>query len=259
MKRLSGIIGKQFIRLIKGVDRRRKERRLSKAPFYKKYQYHSKLSILHADRRGAIELEGRFFYNRVPKSGNTTVMLALGKICGKGAIGGDHVKSLFMRPSEMKFRQVVEFDDFFKFTFVRDPYARVLSAYLDEVATGEKAHLIISGDSKNNSLSFRRFCEYLNSGGLYVNAHWGPQTSLMLLPIDQYDFIGRVEKMDNDLRVVVDRLSPETVLAPTDFRHPTRAVPRVASEVMETYYDDQCRQIVQSLYHSDFDCFSYAM
>lgn len=230
---------------------------MSRAPFYKKYRYLHKLSILAADQRGAIALEGRYFFNRVPKSANSSVTAALAKVSGKKIDNAFDAKAAFMRPSEMNFRQMAEFDDFFKFTFVRNPYPRVLSSYLDKIATGRKTHLIRNRDSRDMQLSFSQFCKYLDSGGLYVNAHWAPQTSLMLLPIDKFDFIGKVESFGHDLSYVVDRVAPGTVFTSTDWRSwgPTTH----ANNKIDFYYDDQCREIVRRLYRSDFECFGYAM
>jgi len=217
------------------------------------------LSVLDADPRGAISLEQRFFFNRVPKSANTSVIVSLAKIGGKASHSGSEAKLAFIRPSEIGFEQLAELEDFFKFTFVRNPYTRILSSYLDKITTGIKARYI--RDNRENGIlpSFSQFCQYLNSGGLYMNAHWAPQTSLMLLPIDQFDFIGRVESFSRDLSFVASHVALNNPIEPPKRHFDHRSSQTNADARIEQYYDDQCLEIVRRLYRSDFECFGYAM
>lgn len=122
MNRFFSLAERPFAQAIKGVARRKKERRMSRNSFYMKYPYRHKLSILAANKRGAVDLPAKIFFNRVPKSTNTTVTFATAKICGKNMERGRDVKSSFMRPSEINLQKMSKFDDCFKFTFVRDPY-----------------------------------------------------------------------------------------------------------------------------------------
>jgi len=184
MGRLSEIVGGPFVSARKRIAGLMRERRIYKAPFYKKYPYRHNVSIVTSNRRGAIDLERRFFFNRLPKSANTSVVTILANISGIRTLRGQEAKRAFMRPSELNFRQVAEVDDFFKFTVVRNPYARVLSAYLDKIAYPQKVKIKGHLDDRDMVARFSEFCKYLADGGLYKNVHWVPQTSLMLLPID---------------------------------------------------------------------------
>jgi hypothetical protein len=135
------------------------------------------------------------------------------------------------------------FERSFKFTFVRDPYARVLSAYLDKVRTGAKITPIAT---------FTEFCRYLAAGGLHANAHWAPQSSLLLLPIERFDFIGKVENIKEDLSRVFAHLD----LKPSE---PRLAGPPVtnARDLVEKEYTPDCRETVRRLYRRDFELFGY--
>jgi hypothetical protein len=138
--------------------------------------------VRYVDLRGMCGLNQGFFYSRVPTAANSTVSFYLAEQCGvpawRGRLReGTCAKIAFPKPSQLSTSQVDRFADLFKFTFVRNPYARVLLAYLDKVRTGKKI---------NGIRSFTEFCRYLGSGGLYHNAHWAPQTSVLGLPLHHY-------------------------------------------------------------------------
>lgn len=251
MHALFQAIEKPFIRAKKRAAHRIRERCVLNAPFYSKYPYRSEVSILDANPRGAISLDKGFFYNRVPKSANTTVCVALSKAIGLPAQTVTIAKSSFTRPSELSRRDLAQFEDFFKFTFVRNPYTRILSSYLSKITTGLKAHYLRGNDTRP---SFSEFCEYLDSEGLYMNAHWAPQTSLMLIPINRFDFIGKVETFDRGWSFVASNLALENRREPTD-----RFNQLNSERTIEKHYDDKCREIVKRLYRSDFECFGYNM
>lgn len=80
----------------------------------------------------------------------------------------------------------------------------------------------------------------------------------MLLPIDEFDFIGKVDSLEHDLNVVVGRVAPGMLLSLPDRISfgPTRTD---ANNKTDFHYNDECRDIVRRLYHSDFECFGYAM
>ncbi|MCV0371067.1 sulfotransferase family protein [Filomicrobium sp.] len=224
------------------------ERRRVSSPFFRKYPYSGSVWIRAVDKRGMIALDHGFFFNRVPKSANSTVAVALARACGVASISedsdGNWAKFAFKMPSALSRSEVSDFDSTFKFTFVRNPYHRILSAYLDKVRTGRK--------TKGMS-SFPEFCRFLDNGGLLNNAHWAPQSSILLLPIDRFDFIGRVEALNADLA---------TVFAALDFPLPdkfSRAGPPAtkAAEMMREHYTDECREIVARLYRTDFEAFGY--
>ena len=221
-------------------------RGLAQAPFYRRYPYAGHVSHKMVDLRGMVGVDYGFFFNRIPKSANSTVTLTLAIACGipntKGDPDAKQAKKAFPRPSELTAAQMEAFERCFKFTFVRDPYARVLSAYLDKVRTGVKM----------TPITFAEFCRYLAEGGLHANAHWAPQSSLLLLPIERFDFIGRVENMNEDLSHVFAHLG----LKPGE---PRLAGPPAtnARDLVEKEYTPECRETVRRLYRSDFELFGY--
>ncbi len=255
MQPLKGFVAKLTRSLGRRLAARSQAKRIRHAPFYVRYPYREALPVAVCDARGAIDLERRFFFNRVPKCANSTVAvklaeLKLGRVMRAGA-----AKKAFARPSELSAEELAAFDGFFKFTFVRNPYSRALSAYLNKIVRGKKAGYLRAADSSEAAPSFLDFCRYLERGGLSENAHWAPQVSLMLLPIAEFDLIGRVESLNEDLRRVLERLAPGNALGSPDRHGPP---PTNAETQLDLYYDAECAEIVERIYRRDFETFGYA-
>lgn len=216
-------------------------------PFYRRYPFSSPVSIVSADKRGCVDLELGIFYNRVPKAANSSVVVNLAQQKLGYEIESKPAKCLFRRPSSLSNREMAGFGSLYRFTFVRNPYVRVLSAYLDKIE--RKA---AQGNGK--AISFSEFLRQLERGDLYRNAHWAPQASLLLLPVTEYDFIGRVESLERDLAAVLATLQGR----PGD-RPPRSALGNWtgAGGRLAQYYDDDSLAIVRRLYARDFEAFGY--
>jgi hypothetical protein len=246
-----GKISEPIARRLAAVSQRRRIRR---APFYRVYPHRSALALTICDVRGAIDRERRFFFNRIPKSANSTVSIQLAELkLGRTATERE-AKRAFARPSELTAAEVAAFERFFKFTVVRNPYSRALSAYLDKIVSGRKLAYLRRAPGAAPLPSFADFCTYLDRGGLHENAHWAPQTSLMLIPIDRFDFMGRVETLSEDLKRILERVAPRGAVAGSDV---ASRRPR-ASASLAAHYDDRCAEIVRRLYRSDFEAFGYS-
>lgn len=217
-------------------------------PFYRRYPYRNGISINSADARGCIDLNKGFFCNRIPKAANSTVVTNLSKISFGEDLPSKVVKKRFTTPSQLKRKELDQLDSLFCFAVVRNPYTRTLSAYLDKIERRAK--------QANRESSFRDFLRSLGNGQLYNNAHWAPQSSLLLLPPSRFDFIGKVETLEEDLayirgRILGDKYQPEPVRAFT-------ANATGAGGKLSRYYDEESVRLVRSLFKEDFELFDYA-
>ncbi|ESX82521.1 sulfotransferase family protein [Mesorhizobium sp. M0142] len=213
------------------------------------------MTILTADRQGLFDPDHGFFYNRIAKSANSTVTINLAqlKFREKFQLAGAKKQLLqsdtLLRPSQLTVDQVDSISNVFAFTFVRNPYSRVLSAYLDKVATGKK-----NIGKRGNIPTFCEFCDLLEDGWLYADLHWAPQTSSLVMPTSEFDFIGRVENFAEDFQKVWDRISGGRQISNTIHRSQSRTD---ATSKADDYYDKRSRGIVSSLYAEDFEAFGY--
>jgi hypothetical protein len=142
----------------------------------------------------------------------------------------------------------------FKFFFLRDPSSRILSAYKDKVV--RRGYLSAGGKIKSSSFlhassppSFEEFLTYLENDGLYANAHWAPQASLLLLPVRMFDYIGRFENLRDDLNYVVGKIFDKELSGSLNIIGPPPT--GSSNDYMEHLTQDQLRRIA-NLYKEDF-------
>lgn len=215
-------------------------------PFYRRYPYRGGISSGSANARGCLDLELGFFCNRIPKAANSTVVTNLARLkCGLD-VPSKQAKKLFDTPAQLTRVQLGTFETLFKFTVVRNPYARTLSAYLDKVAR--------EAPPQDPKAGFAAFLESLANGELHSNTHWAPQHSLMLIPVSHFDFIGKVEALDEAWRTIQSRIRPDLPLAMTS----TLGNQTGANDKLRQYYDAPQVRLVQRLYAEDFSTFGYA-
>ncbi len=219
------------------------------------------LPRMSADSRGAVYSDLGVFYNRIPKAANTTVVAILHEI-QKGTVDEvDAIKEEIIRPSRLDWTQARAFRRLFKFTFVRNPYERLLSAWLQKVAPGKvSTYAGIPGFGNDSQEGFAAFVRYLSAGGLMDNKHWTPQYLLMVIPPEKYDFVGRVETFNRDMQYVLDKAGlvlPDgrslDELYPTDKAgKKTQAGEKLAKYFSATEIDQ-----VYQLYKTDFERLNY--
>jgi hypothetical protein len=233
---------------------------LSLHPFYVSRPRLWSAQLWEIDARIALSPERRFCYVRIPKSANTAVISTLFHH-DTGSVPGRHVrpKRRFRRPSTLPLLTPAALDTWYCFSFVRNPYHRLLSAYLSKlVARGAKPPYREIGARirqryGGGRLSFGAFCSYLADGGLYGNPHWFPQCSFVdAVGFERLDFVGRVETMERDVAHVM-----HAIFGRADARTGKTSPPTGAAQRVGEHYDDTARGIVRELYRADFERFGY--
>jgi len=228
------------------------------SPFYRRFPYRGDMDLFKLDPRGAYSPLEPFFYSRVPKAANTSITQTLFEHTAfrRESTRREHPKYQFLRPLFLSRQEVDRLEhEAFKFTFVRDPYSRALSAYLDKV--GRQRHqgrrFLLWAQRHNQPETFLGFCRYLEAGGLFLDMHWAPQVAILCLPLERFDFIGRVEHLNRDLAVVLERLFHVQAAGPA----PHAGTHTRASEQVDDAYGLEERAIVNRLYTSDFERLGY--
>jgi len=205
----------------------------------------------------------RFVFFRVPKAGHSTVCSTLvyyDRSLDEG------VRQTFLarldrsvpypHPREIGYisaRRALR--THYLFTFVRNPYRRVLSAYLDKVARGKKAAKNLKyGCTGNGQLKFHEFLDQLKGPTLFNGPHWCPQVALLPQNRGKLDFIGRLERIDTDLEHLVQKIfnRPLSEGVQSWDIHRTRS-----EEDFAHYYDTTAIETVYNLYREDFLAFGY--
>lgn len=230
----------------------------SVSPFFRSYPYSGSCKITNLNIRGAFSPTDRFFYNRIPKAANTTIINLLANHSGFRQGRGGSPKSRFLRPIQMRRKHVSDLQsgNVFRFIFVRNPYSRVLSAYQDKFMHERcqlKRYSRFMECGEGGIPSFTEFVRFLNNGGLFCDAHWAPQTHLTLIPVEDFDHIAHVETIDSDIPLILNRIWGIQETAAPEFKGRRTN----AHEAMAVEYTEETREIVARLYADDFSVFGY--
>ena len=165
-----------------------------------------------------------------------------------------------------------DFRGSFRFTVIRDPKSRLVSAYLDKFArladTEDKqahnpAKAVTKNHGTNGAITFRQFIHYLAQAKLpRVDIHWIPQS--LLVKAFKPDMLGNFDELQPFLKKVEDRIGVpiqigwerrSLALCDEDCG-PVMDIPSVElggrKPVMESFFDDEITKIVENLYADDF-------
>lgn len=228
-------------------------------PYYMMRPHLWREPIKSIDLRTAISSQWSYAYIRIPKAANSTIIRTLqnnfpDKQITSKSIGD--IKKQYLHFSDLGLWNVLWLPrQLFIFTVVRNPYSRILSAYLNKVASQHTTehinHAGVIAPHDDGNLSFRAFCRYLAAGGEYENPHWMRQSRILGVS-DRIDYIGKVESLEEDLDKIVKRIAPESKLMVERQGQQTNA-----SDKLKEYYDPECREIVEDVYARDFQYLGY--
>lgn len=174
---------------------------------------------------------------------------------------------------------------FFRFAFVRHPWARLVSAYLNLVSSrnpvsepvlqhvhGWRGARMEIGPGNYTDITFREFLEFLTCGRPRgFNVHWKPQ--YLFFEASRFDFVGRFERLPEDFEIIRQRLGIEQTLPhsnSTNYDQPAldtgvlvadvpalqlKALP--AQPAWHQFYPPDLRDLVARLYARDIRQFGY--
>jgi hypothetical protein len=156
------------------------------------------------------------------------------------------------RPSEVAaFWEMIEDRNFFKFTFVRNPFARLMSCYLQKIVrpTAQRRILLQLLDRPGDStelISFEQFVRAIaQQRPSEMDPHWRVQWDETLQETIRHDVIGRFENFDVDLSRIGARISPDfDAYLYRELRQATGSkpyhliTPQIAALIRETFAQD---------------------
>ena len=200
-------------------------------------------------------------YNRLKKSGNTTITSFLAEIEGGQIYTCNEAKRKYQRPDFFSFSQARTIKHLRLITFVRNPYTRVLSAFRDKIGRGTKsAYRDFPGFGRDNPDGFSDFVYFLETGGLYKDRHWWPQSDLLIAPLYSFFLVGRLENLSTEMSELFARIGiGSEATQKLDIPHVSSSHTTGSAEVQLQYYDDGLRSKVASLYRRDFEQFRYEL
>ena len=149
-----------------------------------------------------------------------------------------------------------EFEEFFKFTIVRNPWDRLVSAY----------HYFLQGGRNEKDRrwaekhlskyeTFNDFVkEWISRDRVFKSLVFRPQYSFVCLPgslTPTVDFIGRFENLDADFSYIKKKLA---ISAPD---LPSLNKSKARKNDYRKYYNGETRQIIADVYREDIELFDY--
>ena len=219
----------------------------------------------------------------IPKVACTTVKVTLYHLAGNPVpaepsdVHGLDVGLFVGNYSTEEIIEMLTSPEWVRFCFVRNPYHRLLSAYMSKIAnSGDTQYLWLQNTIRErfkypdgnrcraNLVTFADFVHFLSDCGAKVryelkpdaiyDGHFNAQTRILRQDLIDYDFIGRFENFADDFRAVLRRLGApeETVALVSEKRNVSAHVPT------DEMYSRDLAAMTYNMYRDDFDAFEYA-
>lgn len=239
--------------------------------------YRARISADQFDYAVNISLQYRYLYVETPKAACSSIKATLQKIeLGQPDFAHKNFQDVhnryfspLLRASQVgDLNAYFERKDIFTFCFVRNPYTRVLSAYLDKIANVNteigndmqfKQKILVSlgydASDVSREVSFPDFVRAISQQPYSVmDPHWRIQYYHTFQDHIRYNKVGRFEQFDSDFQSILEQLNIEDVSAyyESEIRHSTKADLQLAR-----YYTDDACESIYNTYRLDFDHFGY--
>ncbi len=188
----------------------------------------------------------KFVFIANPKTGCTSIFDTLKNIKDDNKIVGDiapknpnnYLYSKHTSCPELQDNHP-EFDDYYKFAFVRNPWHRVLSWYFFCQQVDRSPRRNTSNISFKDFINKKRF----------KNEVWANNNQFQYEFTKNCNFIGKTENLQSDFNVVCDRIGI-----------PHQELPYINKTTHKhyiEYYDDETKQIVAEVFAKDIEHFEY--
>jgi len=159
------------------------------------------------------------------------------------------LKKRSIRPASKKYKDITyneeEFNNIFKFTIIRNPYDRVLSAFFflqkgnqgPKIPQGTDFKVWIKKTFKNTGTRFNMHFQKMYNRISYQDNIW-------------VDYIAKLENINDDWNYIADKVD---LIKP----FPLMNYSKIKKHRFD-YYDDECVEIVYNIYKEDIDKLSYS-
>lgn len=227
-------------------------------------------SLSELDYLTNISVKNRYLYLETPKVACTTIKNSLHYYeMGNTHSSTDGIHNKKISPlkgltdSGLTFEQAFYGNDFYRFAFVRNPYPRILSCYLNKIIGNSVAYGMVErehfrkqlGLEKDDDITFLDFLEAVEKQSMKeMNIHWRPQSSILCDDKVHFHYIGHFEYFERDFSYVLVKIGGKAEMLQTWANHSTHA----ADKIREFFGKKEIR-IIQDVYGLDFLRYGYSL
>jgi len=156
-----------------------------------------------------------------------------------------------MEYTELGYLTQQDFYKLFKFSFVRDPFQRLVSEYLYQYRTIDFKKFVLDVIPKTTTDN------YIEHKG--VNRHIMPQWMFLYDGKGDLlvDFVGKFENLQTDFNIICDKIGFTGLKLP--YRNKTKIKKRLKVPQQEylSYYDNETYDFIRKYYKKDINLFNY--
>jgi chondroitin 4-sulfotransferase 11 len=178
----------------------------------------------------------KYCWVRIPKCGSSTVVHILEKNCKWDYHEYDAPHTGWL--------------EYFKFTFVRNPWDRIYSCFEQKVRSkGGNCSDYLNQFPRN--IKFSEWVKTITlSENILKDRHFAPMYTLMInKSFDSMDFVGKLENLQEDFNIICDKIKIPQQKLP----HKNKTKHKHYTE----YYNEETKQIVAEKYTKDIEMFGY--
>jgi hypothetical protein len=194
-------------------------------------------------------------YVGVPKVATRSLLTAL----TSAPSASRRMRIMFESDVKSLLRRYPEAETYFKFTFVRNPWSRAASCYLDKIKNARPIRLARHLHNRYGleaGMSFEAFAQWLNSEegrDDVADRHWMSQHRVLALDqpgLIRYDFVGRLENLAADYKKLQD-------MTKLDLPPLTHKLKTQAPDGFRRHYNERSIEEIAKRYQRDIELFSY--
>lgn len=237
----------------------------------------ARMPLAQVNKALLISLRNNFVFARVPKVANSSLkhlIYDMERMPNSDPIRDnmihDNNYGPVIRPAMLGFaspllHRALFSERFLRFTFVRNPYAKALSNYLDRyMDTGSTVRRVVNRTAvaqgvlsdPEGEVSFSAYLRAVEEMGMRgIDIHISPQSTQTLADLVRYEHVGAFETLAEDMAALAKRIWGKEDVA-LGFKSPSRTNATARLQEMCSDADVAC---INRLYEEDFATFGYRM